>query len=214
MKTSSFHDLEQLSAYLDGQLSQAEQARLEARIRADPGLTAVLDELRQTRELLRLTLHRRAPHNFLLNPKMAGIRPPVPRLVPVFSWASAVAILLFISTFAINFVGSISLGPSAPQVMAPGYGGGIGGGPEANTQPSINDMTITPTPEVSTLTIPQATLPAEARTMEPAPALAEPVTHPVNPWLFVWLGAAVILACVAFLIRWTRDRAFAKYVKR
>ena len=82
MTTPSSRDLEQLSAYLDGQLSQSSRTRLETRIQSDPALASALEELRQTRAFLRRTPQRRAPRNFTLTPGMAGIRPPVPRAGP------------------------------------------------------------------------------------------------------------------------------------
>ena len=47
MTTPSFGDVEQLSAFLDGQLAQAEKTRLEARIQSDPAFAAALADLRQ-----------------------------------------------------------------------------------------------------------------------------------------------------------------------
>ena len=44
-------DLELLSSYLDGQLKPSDSARLEARLSTDPGLRAVLDDLRSARGL-------------------------------------------------------------------------------------------------------------------------------------------------------------------
>jgi anti-sigma factor RsiW len=41
-----FQDAETLSAYLDGQLSTVEIARLEARLAVDSGLRQVLNDLR------------------------------------------------------------------------------------------------------------------------------------------------------------------------
>ncbi|MDP2994328.1 MAG: hypothetical protein Q8N46_04310, partial [Anaerolineales bacterium] len=114
MTTPSFRDVEQLSASLDGQLSQAEKTRLEARIQLDPALAATLADLRQARAILRRTPKRRLPRNFTLTSKMAGIRPPVPRLVPAFSWASAVAMLLFVCTLGTNLLGRLSFGAAAP----------------------------------------------------------------------------------------------------
>ena len=93
MNSPSFRDMEIISAYLDGQLSPSERARLEKRLQAEAGLAAALQELRQTRAILHRTPQRRAPRSFTLALKMAGIRPPVPRLVPAFGWASAVAML-------------------------------------------------------------------------------------------------------------------------
>ena len=125
MTPPSSRDLEQLSAYLDGQLSRSDLSRLEARIHADPEFAGALEELRQTRTLLQRAPQRRAPRNFTLTPRMAGIRPPVPRLVPVLSWASAVAMLFFIFTLGAALVGQLSFGAaskSAPAPMASGAG--------------------------------------------------------------------------------------------
>ena len=110
MTAPSSRALEQLSAYLDGQLSQSSRTRLETRIHSDPAMASALEELRQTRAFLRRTPHRRAPRNFTLTPGMVGIHPPVPTLVPVLSWASAVAMLFFIFTLAAGLVGQVSLG--------------------------------------------------------------------------------------------------------
>ena len=65
MTPPSSRDLEQLSAYLDGQLSRSDRSRLEARIHSDPAFASALEELRQTRALLRHTPQRRAPRNFI-----------------------------------------------------------------------------------------------------------------------------------------------------
>jgi anti-sigma factor RsiW len=107
-------DLELLSAYLDGGLNPSDSARLESRLASDESLRAALDNLRATRSLLRQLPSRRAPHNFTLTPQMAGIKPPTPRAVPVFRFATAIATFLFVITFVIN--GLISL--SAPSLAA------------------------------------------------------------------------------------------------
>jgi hypothetical protein len=109
-------DLELLSAYLDGQLAPSDSARLETRIASDPSLRLALDNLRATRSLLHQLPARRAPRNFTLTSQMAGIKPPVPRIVPVFRFATALATFLFIITFVVN--GLISL--SAPVSSAYG----------------------------------------------------------------------------------------------
>ena len=46
-------DIETLSSYLDGQLSSADAARLEGRLRTDPEMRSVLQDLRGARSLLR-----------------------------------------------------------------------------------------------------------------------------------------------------------------
>jgi len=107
-------DLELLSAYLDGQLTPSDSARLESRLASDESLHAALDNLRATRGLLHQLPSRRAPRNFTLTPKMAGIKPPTPRAVPAFRFATAIATFLFVITFVIN--GLISL--SAPTLAA------------------------------------------------------------------------------------------------
>ena len=69
-------DIELLSSYLDGQLSSADSARLEARLRTDPEMRSVLQDLRGARSLLRQLPMRKAPRNFTLTPKMVGRNPP------------------------------------------------------------------------------------------------------------------------------------------
>jgi hypothetical protein len=107
-------DLELLSAYLDGQLNPSDSARLESRLASDGSLRAALDNLSATRSLLHQLPSRRAPRNFTLTPQMAGIKPPTPRIVPVLCFATALATFLFIITFVIN--GLVSL--SAPSLAA------------------------------------------------------------------------------------------------
>ena len=101
-QTTSFRDVELISAYLDSQLSQAEKARLEARLKIEIQLRSTMDEMSYSRELLRKLPARRAPRNFTLSPKMAGVKPPLPRAFPIFRMASALATVLFFFVFAAN----------------------------------------------------------------------------------------------------------------
>jgi hypothetical protein len=212
MTKLTFHDMVQLSSSLDGQLSQAEITRLNTRIQADPALASALLELRQTRALLRQTPKRRIPRNFTLTPTMAGIRPPIPRLVPAFSWASAMAMLFFLFTLGTNLLGRLSFGAATPLMAAApmtSEGYGYGGGPVA-TQPLLTDnMQGTPTSEPSQLIAPDATSSEATRLVSPVtpPATKTPI-KPVNFWLYLWLGLAVILIIVATLIRLASVRAF------
>jgi len=109
-------DLELLSAYLDGQLSPSDSLRLESRISSDPNLRIALNDLRATRSLLRQLPSRRAPRNFILTPQMAVIKPPTPRAVPIFRFATALATFLFVISFVIN--GLMTLSASAPNLAA------------------------------------------------------------------------------------------------
>ena len=55
MTYPNFRDMENLSAYLDGQISLSERTRLEKRIQSDAALAAALQRLRQARTLLQRT---------------------------------------------------------------------------------------------------------------------------------------------------------------
>lgn len=120
-------DLELLSIYLDGELKSSDSTRLEARLKTDPELASVLNDLRATRTLLRKLPSRKAPRNFTLTRKMAGQNPPLPRVYPVFRLATAVATLMFFFTFGINIMGA----QLAAQPQAFGMGGGGGGDVES-----------------------------------------------------------------------------------
>ena len=247
MKSPSSRDLELLSAYLDGQLSQSRRARLEIRIKADPALAGSLADLRQTRALLRRTPQRRAPRNFTLTPRMAGLRPPVPRAVPVLSWASAVAMLFFIFTLGAGLVGQLSFGAAsrsaapmgagpalaapapmaapamaAPATLAPATKGLMLPVPATQapvpTTSSANSsnppaagqaMSPTPTEQVSATIMEQATPPAVSSFAQPTSA-RQALPKPVNTWLFIWPGLAVLLAAAAILVFWLNKRTFQR----
>ncbi len=61
---------ELLSAYLDGELTEAEQERLEARLARDPSLRAELQSMRSTVSLMRELPQVSAPRNFMLTASM------------------------------------------------------------------------------------------------------------------------------------------------
>jgi len=138
-------DLELLSAYLDGQLSPSDSTRLEARLKSDPQLASVLNDLRATRSLLRKLPARKAPRNFTLTRKMVGQNPPMPRAYPVFRFATALATLLFFFSFGLNSVG---------RLAAPAFG--MGGGGADTSEESAQSLA------------------AEAPAATEAPAMAEP----------------------------------------
>lgn len=117
-------DIDLLSSYLDGQLSSADSARLEARLRTDPTLRSVLSDLRSTRSLLRQLPMRKAPRNFTLTPKMVGKNPPLPRSYPVFRFAATLATIMLFFTFGLNVMGRQMVS------QTPGFGMGGGGAPD------------------------------------------------------------------------------------
>ena len=111
---------EDLSAYLDGQLSPKESARLEEKLQARADLRLALNELSQTRSLLRSQPAVRAPRNFLLTPNMLRERRAPVRsfqLFPLMRLASGLAVALFILVLAGDFL----MSGRQPGVMPVAY---------------------------------------------------------------------------------------------
>jgi len=208
MNTPTFRDLENLSAYLDGQLTTNETRRLETRLKSDADLRSALDDLRRTRELIHRLPHRRSPRNFTLTPNMVRLRPPLPRLYPIFRFAASIAALLLIFTFATNIAAPMVAVPmmaKAPAALPYGMGGGGGetpaepeafmteqpAGMEALEAPALAEPpqpVSTPTPEQTMTateifgdTVPEATPAAPSeRTMDKNITPAVIVTEQVS----------------------------------
>jgi anti-sigma factor RsiW len=145
----NFRDIEQLSAYLDGQLSPSDSVRLESRISSDPELDSVLSDLRTARGILRKLPARKAPRNFTMTRKMVGLKPPLPRTYSFFRFSSAFATILLFLTFAANVLPRISLGAAAPAVAQEGYGMGggcanCGGAEPVQTSQSVSAAPLAP----------------------------------------------------------------------
>ena len=174
MTQPTFRDVEMISAFLDGQLSRADATRLETRLKNEPALRAVFEEMGQTRTLLRKLPARRAPRNFTLTPKMAGIRPPLPRAFPVFRFASVLATILFFFAYMAN-ISAPAMATLRAAAPAPVFGMGGGGNPsEMQSAPAaaapaaaaqapalpgspvIGDAAATPTAELRALAATQA----------------------------------------------------------
>jgi len=208
----NFRDVEQLSAYLDGQLSSSDSARLQNRIASEPEMASTLESLRESRAILRRLPHRRAPRNFLLTPKMVGKKPPLPRSYPVFRFATVLATLLFVLSFATNQVGRLAA--SAPQVP---YGIGGGGGSDVATEapaPAMESALATEAPVVTEPPLMQEPSPTEmaqsmpAPTQEPAPKDQERTMNqepaatagaPARPLLTTWQAAFLVIAVLGAL---------------
>ncbi len=214
MNTPTFRDLERLSAYLDGELSQAERACLISGLETDPSLSATLEDLRATRAMLRRTPQRRAPRTFILTPKMEGIKPPLPRAVPVFRLASVMAAILFFFTFAGHLIAPLA---AAPKLAAAPLDMEAGAAEVAPAPDAAEDLSLTVTPEAMTLFVQPATPEPGTRTLEqPAlPTEAPPApAFKLNLLQIILLALAVILGGAAFILRWQTYRTFAKNVKR
>jgi len=237
MTTPSFRDVEQLSAYLDGGLSQVDAARLETRLETDPQFASVFEELRQSRAILRQLPQRRAPRNFVLTPKMVGQKPPLPRAYPFFRFSTALAAVLLLFTFAINAIGAIPLGAMA---SAPSYGMGGGAATEepalAMEEPAATEAPAEPeAPPAPEFAMPAATQTAPAsdnarsadatseaqakqgvsEQAEAGPeALAVRETPPPNPIPLSWQIALGILALTnASIVILMRRYASSKWRK-
>lgn len=182
-------EFEALSAYLDGELSPSEKARIEEKIKTDANLRAEMLEIKKTRILLRSQPRLRAPRNFTLTAQMAGVRAGSPARMgayPVLRLASMLAALFFIIVLAGDLVGS-SLQPStiamsdtvqpAPLAM-PGFGmGGGGGGGDASelapaaAQPAAETREM---PEIEAMAEAPAAVMSEDTTLREAPGEAAP----------------------------------------
>jgi len=233
MTQPSFRDVETLNAYLDGQLDSASRQRLESRLQSEPELKAALAALSESRMVLRRLPQRRAPRNLILTPKMAGIKPPLPRAYPVFRFASLVAAILFFFAYATNFLPSVSLSMGA---AAPAAVGVSGGAPEDNSQrtqsggvcdnctPAATVQALAPmAPAEKTLPSPEVTsapLPATAQPFaQLAPSAVAPASNtgraPLSiPAPTTWQVILFVIAClaggVALIIRFGVERRWAK----
>ena len=107
------HDIELLSAYLDGQLIEAERSALESRLQNEPELRQQLVELRATVALIREMPTLAAPRDFRLTHAMVSVgrQRQQPRTY-LFSFVSAAAaIVLFVLGFGLL---SSSMSTTAP----------------------------------------------------------------------------------------------------
>jgi hypothetical protein len=118
----SNRDYEALSAYLDGELTPNERSRLESRLLAQAELRTALQELRQTRQVLRAQARIRRRRSFTLTPEMVGAYRPRQsglRLFPVFGLTSALATMALVVTIAFGFLNGPGSTPVAygPQTQ-------------------------------------------------------------------------------------------------
>jgi hypothetical protein len=219
-QNSSFHDVEKLSAYLDGQLKPSETARLESRLQSNPELASILNDLRQARGILRQLPQRRAPRNFTLTPKMVGQKPPMPRTYPVFRFATALATLLLFFTFATNFMAPRLERTAVPYGIG-GYGGGGGGG-DAESELAMEEA---PTADDSARLEP-TTQPNGMEKSAPGETYAQQITPevigddfdehkpPISPNIIIVLaGIALLSGVIALLLRYAAIRKWRAKAK-
>ena len=117
-------DIELLSAYLDGALTEGEAAALETRLRADAALRADLAALRQTVALVRSLPRLAAPRSFALTAEQAGLTAARPRRVPIYLSsavsalsAAAAVVLVALAGFLLLDAQAGALPAAAPLLM-------------------------------------------------------------------------------------------------
>ena len=224
------HDAETLLGYIDGQLSAADTRRLESRLASDPGLKTALDDMRISRRLLGTLPKRRAPHNFTLTPLRKDLRAPEPRAVWGLRFASVVATLLLLASFALN-----SVAPLAPMTLASAplptndFEGGVAG--QSTTEQPPQPFAAAPLAQAPAgattlapqdLAMPTAVARAEsASKAEPPsegnPAQARPAEAPRVPalWQLLLAGAAVLSGALAWdLERRTRRQFRSRWLEK
>lgn len=143
-QTLSPRELEQLSAHLDGQLPAAQQAALEARLAAEPGLRAIFEGLQRTRSLLRRAPQRKLRRAFMLNAGMAGERGRSGlRSWSSLNFASAAAALALVLVLAADFSVNGLPTPPASALRAGEAQSMMATAPESfATEASGDDMTL------------------------------------------------------------------------
>jgi len=104
----SNRDLERLSAYLDGALSEKEASGLEARLREDPALQQAFQDLKETARMVASLSEVPLQRSFALTPEMVGIRER-PRVYPVMRLATALATFAFFVVVGVDAITSFSL---------------------------------------------------------------------------------------------------------
>lgn len=121
----SEQDFDQLSAYLDNQLSAKEKLALEARLLVEPELKATLRSLRLQARALRDLPKVKVPRNFTLTAKQAeAIRPPrrsfFETLFPAFRLATSLSATAFVVILTVSVLNTSMLAQpqtaSAPMV--------------------------------------------------------------------------------------------------
>lgn len=96
--------LEQLSAFLDGQLSETEKRQVESRLSSEPELREQYEGLRKTKLLFSRIPRVPAPRSFALTPEMVKVRQKKQPLTTTLRWATSVAAILLVVMFGAEFL--------------------------------------------------------------------------------------------------------------
>lgn len=179
---------EQLSAYIDGDLSEAGATAIEARLAAEPELRDALDGMQQIRDLLGDLGEAAAPRAFTLEapPARAGL----PRMELFARLGAAVSALLLAAVLVGDSVTTSGVGVESASIAQPAtLQAAPAAAPEeratteqqATAETESADAESAATPEVATLAAPApATTAAAADDTRAAPAPATAPT-PLQP---------------------------------
>lgn len=107
----------QLSAYVDGELSPAEESRLTSRLAAQPALRAALEDLQRTRALLSAAPRLKVPRDFTLTPAQVGR--PARKSSPAGYQLAAAALSFLFAAVVVFDLGSGFVKGAMPAAMAP-----------------------------------------------------------------------------------------------
>lgn len=212
-------DIETLSAYLDGQLSEAESKRLKERLESDVELASVLSDIRSARNILNKLPQRKAPKNFTLTRKMVGLKPPLPRTYPLFRLATVFATVLFVFSFSVNAFSPLV------NVNAPAFGYGGGGGGPAFLQPAaateeammmesateaateaVENANIETTPTAKEVTAEDSSAQDSAPALPTQPQITEEANKIPSAWVSTFLIIGVVGAFIMFVINQNAKR--------
>ena len=108
-----------LSAYLDGELTARQRAKLENELNRNSALKAELDDLRRTVQMVRSLPTLAVPRSFTLDPAVYGrVKPRRLYLYPIMRAATVAAMLVFVFLFAGDlFLGSGAMAPTQDVEM-------------------------------------------------------------------------------------------------
>ncbi len=171
-----------LSAYLDGQLSEARRVALEQALAHDAALRARLEELRYTVNLVRAAPLHDVPRNFLLTPSMVSVAPRAHLARRWYPWTRLATALTAIALVITLGLQALPL-PLATVPLRDGTSASIFDAPKASAP--APQIAATPEPsggEITALGVPTEA-PTEAaplRSLQPAPEVAEGVTDTVS----------------------------------
>ena len=204
------HPRAQLSAYLDGALSPAERAAVDAHLGSCDDCRARLGELRATARLI-ASLPSPAPSRRLV-PRTAAVPAWLAPLRTLSTLASGLAVFLFIASALLANIGTLatSTSTSASQVPAVAPFGGAAAAPAPSNAGRVAAGSA-PAPanaQDATKAFASASPSAEASRGE---AAAEPTAHAASepqsasrpelgsPW--VWLVIALITGALAIVLQ-------------